>query len=230
MEKRKTYIVNGEIFETRKDFQDRIKKILNAYEIWDTLDEIDFRFVLGVLEMHPKFSDKIGCGAKSIIIETDKKFNKTRHFTVIRLDGTSIDFSYIKCLDQKDDTALPLFRKAGRAAIAPQMLAFRIKEFQSYSDKDGLIMCPIKGIKVSSKEAHVDHEPPNTFDSIVMAFIKENNIDPSEIKYEDSNDNEFEKRFVDKALENRFRKYHEEKAKLRITSASGNLSQKKKFK
>ena len=85
----------------KTELLNRAKSILNRYALNETLGVLDFDFMMGILECHPEAEKKIGCGVASIVVSREEVFG-TRHFEIIRTDGSREDFSYIKSL-QKDN-------------------------------------------------------------------------------------------------------------------------------
>lgn len=226
MGKAKHYYISGEPFETKTALMTKIRKILNAYDLYESIDHLDFQFMLEILKLHYRASEKIGVGVTSIRIEPDGLHGTTRCFVLLRADGKSTDFSYKKCLDGRK-SELSLFKEAARNAIAEQIINFKNRAFEECG-AGGAILCPIKQILVTKSESHVDHEPPLTFDAIVSSFISENGIDVKKVNYVGYGDHCYTKKFSDSTLTEKFSQYHKNRAKLRITSKPGNLSQKKK--
>ncbi|KAL1189982.1 DNA-directed RNA polymerase IV subunit 1 [Cardamine amara subsp. amara] len=74
-----------------------LKHILHNYEINAPLHERDERFVMMILYFHPNRAEKIGPGFQGIRVANSKHGN-ARCFEVVRLDGTTEDFSYHKCV------------------------------------------------------------------------------------------------------------------------------------
>lgn len=221
MRKRNEYTILNQTFKTKKALAEKIRSILHSYEISQSLNETDFAFMKGVLELHPSAEQKKGCGVKSIRVEIDG-WGKNVCFKLTRNDGSETDFSYLHCLN-KEETPLVWFKKSARTAVESQILQFRDNAFKKNANKDGCILCPIKGILVTNANAHVDHAPPCEFDTLVNSFLNETGINPAELEYNGFGDNEYKKSFADKEIEKRWAEYHKKHAILRITSIAGNL-------
>ena len=71
-------------------------------------------------------------------------------------------------------------------------------------------------------ELVVDHRQPNTFSVIVDRFKEINSVDLSEIEYTSNEQNHIV--FKDSNLTEQFKKYHKEKATLRIVKKECNSS------
>ncbi|KFK40548.1 nuclear rna polymerase d1a [Arabis alpina] len=74
-----------------------LRRILNNYEIDAPLNERDERLLMMALLFHPNRADKIGPGFKGIKV-ANSKHGDARCFEVVRIDGTTEDFSYHKCV------------------------------------------------------------------------------------------------------------------------------------
>ena len=224
----KNYYVGDKFFNTQKELREHIRSILYRYRDFENLNDEDFEFMCEILNRHPDIDRKIKAGIKSIHAETNQDWNNTRSFFINRVDGTKTDFSFEKCIKGVDkDKYLNLFKTAARNAIKDQILDFRNAFFAEYADNNGYIICPIEGIKINNEQAHVDHIPPHTFDSIVNDFTSEEKIDLTKIQYYGFGDCESKKEFKDEELERKFALYHKKRAKLRVLSKKAHLKQKK---
>ncbi|XP_023643709.1 DNA-directed RNA polymerase IV subunit 1 [Capsella rubella] len=74
-----------------------LKHILNNYEVNAPLSESDENFVSMVLCFHPNRAEKIGPGFQGIRVG-NSKHGDSRCFEVVRIDDTTEDFSYHKCV------------------------------------------------------------------------------------------------------------------------------------
>ncbi|KAG6685152.1 hypothetical protein I3842_12G097800 [Carya illinoinensis] len=78
-----------------------LKGILHKYPINHRLDEKDKSTLMMALYFHPRRDEKIGSGAqdiKDIKVSSHPKYQNTRCFELVRMDGTVEDFSYHKCV------------------------------------------------------------------------------------------------------------------------------------
>jgi hypothetical protein len=205
---------------TKKEIIKKIQNILNkSITIPRTLSPEEFIFVFSVLKQHPYFKQKEKCGIESIFIK--KTVFKKNGFFVKRIDGTTTDFSYLKCLngDNHKQEALAMFRKA----IRQQIVDFRNIAFSNNS----CLICPITNQIITKESCHIDHLNP-TFNEMVTTFIKENNININDLEVGGKNqDNSMEYYFLDKKIECQWKTYHKNNAILRVTSIEGNLRRKK---
>jgi hypothetical protein len=101
MGKRQSYIVNGQVFTTKKELEKRIREdIVNKYKNGENLNNEDFTFMLDLLKNHPYYQTKIGCGVVAMYINQNPVYWQTRTFYIIRQDKTETDFSWTECLKQ----------------------------------------------------------------------------------------------------------------------------------
>ena len=214
------YLVGSHAFRTKKDAEVFVQSILNRQPLGQELDSDDLTFVLALLELHPKAAEKVGVGVAGIAVVSEPTWG-TRHFEVVRTDGSTTDFSFMKCLYPA--TKLRLFKQACRHAVADDIIEFRHRAFDA-ADDAGHIVCPILGVPVTRLEAHVDHEPPRTFDELVQEFIQREQIDIDEVAVTGLGDGELRKGLADSELEDRWRQFHRMNAHLRVVSAKANLS------
>ncbi len=219
--------IDSKIFKTKKDTEDFIRTILYKYPLNEPLIGEDLAFVSSLLELHPDKDTKIGAGVSSIITEADSEFNKTRHFSIVRVDGTIVDFSFKKCLSPVPNEPIKLFRSCARRAVADQALSFRDKFFLENQNSDGNVACALTGVLINKNNSHIDHIAPATFDKIVLDFIAINNIDVSKVKFIESL-NGIGRVFADNNLKDTFSTYHKNVAMLQVVSPVANLKQKKK--
>jgi hypothetical protein len=54
--------------------------------------------MLDLLSRHPYCEEKIGAGIQSIWSQPNEYWENNRCFYLTRVDGTEIDFSFVKCL------------------------------------------------------------------------------------------------------------------------------------
>ena len=223
IDKFKGYIVNGEYFEKKDDVKKRASSILNSYEIGAFLSGNDLDFVLALLDNHPESTSKKGEGVKSIKIVPHEEFGKkNKSFAIVRVDGTETDFSFMKCITPP--TPLGVFKQTCRRTIEFQIVSFKKKYFKDNEDSNGFIVCPITNELVNFENAHVDHQPPKTFDRLVEAFVQQFQIDISQVEIGGVADGDVVRYFVDKKLSVEWQEFHRRNADLRVVSEYANLS------
>jgi hypothetical protein len=190
-----------------------IRQLIAKYSHNEVLNPTDFKFMLGILSRHPSKTEKIGCGVSKLIVKEERSaFHKlSKHFEVVRMDGSTVDFSWVKCVAGKKSSKAE-FSKACRSAINQQIIDYR-NQF-----KVGNLFRIESGEVLPGNEVHVDHVLP--FADIVTSFVAAYNIDFDAIGYTDTG---MVTEFVDPELKYSFAEYHRKHAKLRLITAGDNL-------
>lgn len=138
----------------------KCEAMLKAYAIDQPIPEgDDLEYIKGILNAHPRREEKIGPGIKQIVVTRWMNAKKSRHFKIVRIDGTEEYFSYARCIrggtiDKKSD-----FLRACRNAVMHDVRKFRL-------DKVG-----------GARGFTVDHKAPWLFHVIVGAFAETYSID-----------------------------------------------------
>lgn len=208
----------GEIeFVTKKEALTHYKTILNAYDFGEELTKNDFNDLMVLLETHPRVKEKIGVGIDKVRIA--KVQYNTKSFELVRIDGSTEFFSYTKRINAPK-TNFTKFREACRQAIQDDLRSVKLDYFDKNSKK-GQVKCQESNELAKYEELNVDHRQPNTFSVIVDRFIELNNLDIEKVEYiqVDGGPNELK----DDRLKQDFRKYHQDKATLRIVKKDLNL-------
>ncbi len=208
----------GEIeFANKKDALTHYKTILNAYDFGEELTKNDFNDLMVLLETHPRVKEKIGLGIDKVRIS--KVQYNTKSFELVRIDGSTEFFSYTKRINAPK-TNFTKFREACRQAIQDDLRSVKLDYFDKNSKK-GQVKCQESNELAKYEELNVDHRQPNTFSVIVDRFIELNNLDIEKVEYiqVDGGPNVLK----DDRLKQDFRKYHQDKATLRIVKKDLNL-------
>lgn len=217
---REPYTVNGLSFKTKQELREHIRSIRDCYGDGVIIADEHFDFMLDLLNRHESADIKIGCGVAYMYVKTNEVFKRNREFWLVRTDGSETDFSYEICL--KHETKLQKFKSACRTAVAPYVMEFKIRFFTA---ADGVAICPITSERMTLRDnAHVDHEPPNTFDKIVSDFIQIRGLDVEEIDLITAEDGRVRNEIASKVIEADFIRFHNEQANLRVVSKRANLS------
>ena len=210
-------IIGDKEFKYKKEALNYFKEILNSYEPTETVTEKDFKDLIGLIEIRPDKDEKIGCGIESIqVIEVRYK---TKCFELIRKDGSKEVFSYRNCINGKSKP-LVKFSKTCRETINEDLRNVKLAYFKKFSSK-GQVKCQETGELCKWEELNVDHRQPNTFSVIVDRFIEVYRIDINAVEYIEIMDGVHS--FTDKELAENFRKYHKDKANLRLVMKGKNL-------
>ncbi len=190
---------DGNKFTSKKAATEYFKGILNAGKIDRTLDDNETEKLKRLINYHPNRSTKVGVGIDSIKISLTKPYRK-RCFTIIRVDGTTEEFSPSKCIDA-DSKPFTEFSKACRKAIELRLHEWKVNQFESTTAK-----CAITNNDITYDQANVVHKGPMTFNTIVHAFINDHSFDLSSIEY--LRENIFGVQFMDPEISRMFDEYH----------------------
>lgn len=210
--------IAGNKFTFKKDALEFYKRILNSYEFGEILNSSDFENVYGLIEIHPNKEEKIGCGIDHFRIGVAKF--KTKSFEIVRKDGSTEFLSYTKRIN-KPKNEYSRFRNACRQAIQNDLITVKQKFFRKNAI-NGKVRCQESGELLTYEDLNIDHRQPNTFSVIVDRFVEVKSLNVNGIEYIkiEGGPNEL----VDEDLKEEFRKYHKEKANLRLVKRELNLS------
>jgi hypothetical protein len=170
---------------------------------------------------HHDWINKRGVGIDYFYISKAIPYG-TIGFKLVRIDGTEDDISYtiskiVKSNPKKD------FILALRYLIRPQIQEYRDNAFRGKT----VLVCPLTSNEVTQQSCHVDHHEP-TFNEIAEGFIADRSIVDFEGLVQESAISKAEYILLNKTLEKDYYEYHQQRAKLRILSKTGNLSIAKK--
>jgi len=171
-----------------------------------------------LLECHPEAPQKIGAGIAHFTVATDTTFGTTRHFVVVRTDGSSTDFSFKMCVEGRNSNRDRL--EALRRAVEEQVVGFRN---QAFAGRPALT-CPLSGIDVTVNDSHVDHGPPLGFHGLAGAWLASTGLELSAIQISQPADNQIVTSMTDAAQKQSWQEFHRANAALRILSPRANLS------
>ena len=217
---KKPVVIGELLFSTKKEAKSYFTEILNKYPLATAIHGKEFDDVMSLLLCHPRTSEKIGAGVKSI--KVDQGFNSSnRCFHVVRVDDSAENFSIGKCIDG-DHSPFYKFCVACRKTVETELRAEKAKHFEEEGDKESKVVCPITKEKITFEESHIDHREPFTFSAIVHFFIKANAIDLNSVEY--VTECKYGNEFKNHEIAEKFRDWHRENAKLRIVKGKANLA------
>jgi hypothetical protein len=219
MAAQKKYTLGAREFSSKKAAEKHVGAILRDSFVGAPLPADDFKCVFDLLQHHPHANSKIGAGVAHIRVSIEQRW-KSRHFEIVRVDGSTTDFSYKSCLTPP--TKETLFRKACRHAIADQIISYRNAVLHAVGVEN--LRCPVLGVPLTLETLHVDHVPPVTFEFLVQSFIEQYSINVARVHIAGFNDHEMKKSFVDNKLTSNWQTFHRQHAKLRLVSCKANLS------
>ena len=210
--------IGERIYNSKKEALSHYKAILNSYNFGDVLNKSDSKEVLSLLEIDPNRKGKCGDGVKEVRVAR-LKYN-TKCFELVRIDDTTDFTSYTKIINAPQ-TDFTKFLSACRQAVQEDLRKLKLSYFQKHS-KNGVVKCQESGELLKWEELNIDHRQPNTFSVIVDRFIEIHQLNIAEIVLIEVDG--FRDEIADNDLKEKFRKYHMNKANLRIVKKTRNLS------
>jgi hypothetical protein len=243
---RKPFKIGLTEYTFKKDAIAHYRTILNSYNFGQSLSNTDFDELIDLLDYANlnSFADIESSGEEceeeiqndieiidskdtvedELLIEDIKvskvQFN-TKCFEIFYNDKTSEYISYLMILNNTSYTPEKLFYAACRNSIYSDIRSVKKEYFDKNSIK-GLVKCQETGIQSKWTELAVDHRQPNTFSIIVDRFKEVSKIDLDVIEYTSNDQNHIV--FQNENLTESFKKYHKEKASLRIVRIECNSS------
>lgn len=234
---RKPFRIGRNEYKFKKDAILHYRTILNAYDFGQSLTDSDFDHLMDLLDYHyfnylAELEDTENNVVDEVEIEENDdaeitiedikiakvQFN-TKCFEVFFNDDTSQYISYLRIINNVSDTPERLFSIACRNSLHDDIRTVKQEYFDKNSVK-GQVRCQETDKLSKWTELVVDHRQPNTFSVIVDRFKEVNKIALDLIKYTSNDHNHTI--FEDEFLTSQFKKYHMEKANLRIVRTECN--------
>ncbi len=243
---RKLLKIGQKEYKSKKDAITHYRTILNSYDFGQSLNDSDFDDLIDLLYYdyfnylaELETTDESGEEETNNETETEEsdenieaeisieyikiarvQFN-TKCFEIFYSDKTSAYISYLMIINNTKYTPEKLFYVACRNSIHNDIKAVKQEYFDKNSAK-GQVKCQETGLLSKWIELAVDHRQPNTFSVIVERFKEVNRIELDVIEYTSNGQNHII--FKDDTWTEKFRRYHVEKANLRIVRTECNSS------
>src|SRR5690606_20347661 len=209
------WCIGGRSFATQSEVVGYSQSIAAKYDIGDELDPGDTAFMHDVLLRHPRAEQKIGCGVDTITITRLEEYGwRHKVFLIMRLDGTTTDFSWRKCLRVKPISHESYVMEAFRRVVASDVARFKRWYFEKYGNDDGDVRCALTGQWVSYAYSHVDHVKP--FRILVGEFLSEMGLSFEDVELIGFSDGQTVKLPRDSSLAGKWRQWHKRHSELRI--------------
>jgi len=200
----------GVAYPRQEDLKNKCRLLLYANDEV-VRDPSDVAFLSSLLERHPNAKVKIGVGISQFRrVWTGKG---TKAFVLDRLDGTSDNFSFYKCIKGKPMSLQQSLERALRTVVKQDIKLWKDEQFTQGNNR-----CSVSGVEISRGDADVDHEYPLTFQKIVSDWQRQANIQLSDTMFITGLDHQFEPKLADSTIEDSFRGYHRDVAVLRLLS------------
>ncbi len=231
---KKTFRLGQKEYPFKKDALAHYRAILNAYDFGQSLNDSDYDDLIDLLNYdyfnnlaeddnsEPNIEEE---NNSDNIIEDDLEIEdvkiarvqfNNKCFEIFYNDNTSQYISYLNILNKKRYTPESLFYTACRNSIHSDIRSVKQEYFDKNSVK-GQVKCQETSELSKWTDLVVDHRQPNTFSIIVDRFKEVNRIDLDALEFTSNEQNHII--FKDDNLTQEFKKYHMEKATLRIVSA-----------
>lgn len=166
-------ILNGIEFDSKSEAEHYVNRKLYSPS-FDGHEQLWF----DLLDRHPDKENKTGIGVDYFFVTKNKITPKYLQLNVMRLDETSVDISWKKCISQKDKTDMALLKEAMRLAIMPQIMNFKdiigsIHPIDTYP-------CQLCGVDLKNRnDIQIDHVGKK-FRDIAKEFIESQSEWPKE--------------------------------------------------
>ena len=216
------YYIDNKEFSSLKKIKDytrnKLKEIYNNSDreiVYIEKNDSSFLFLYKILEKHKWKEEKIGCGIKRFYIKRNFLNKKGLEINLERIDGSKIDFSWIKCVTGKFTNIKQDLITAMREAINEQTRRFR---------SNNKLICQL--CKCISGNFHVDHDSPS-FKILSDNFLIKNPKHPK--SFCEDKDIHW-KKFLeeDEQFKQKWQEYHKKNATLQILCQQCNLRKSKK--
>ena len=203
--------IGRERFDSKKDRRSRIDNILRGHKTGKPIkDPEDHDLLCHLLHMHPDAAEKVGPGIKHFSVrKAPEHFSDC--FYVTRIDGTSVHFSLVKCLESKGPGSRLKechYYKALRFAVYDQTKLFKDLRFEN-----GANICAISKKEAAWEDLEVDHAPV-IFRELADAWLETEGLKLHEVQMDD------------RRQHTSWTEYHDEHAQLRLILKAYNTSKK----
>jgi hypothetical protein len=211
------YLLGAAVFGSKAEAKAAFRRILNDHPDDVPLRGDDAELVSLLIHegRHPQTAEKVGPGIAEIVVRPSGY--GTRGFWLRRVDGSTVDFSYLTALDGPPRPEANV-RAALRWEIDDQIAIFRDRHRQLAVH--GLVTCELCGQLVAAEGAHVDHAAP-TFHPLASRFAQATGgWTALTVECVGATG----RRLVDRQLAQVWRLYHGHTARLRLVHAHCNLT------
>ena len=219
-----TTLIANETFTTQASVQRKCDGIKAASADGEPIQGKNFEFLAEVLKHHPELDTPAPLSEATITVGA-LPFGKQGFFVTFPGQAPAAVGvkKAVKALFGKTNTVSSVlydFKIACRHAVAQQILAKR-REFIGHSREfiGGTFHSEASGKEYPMAELAIDHAPPNTFDALLLEFVKENGINPLDVAVVSSNGWTL---LADEGLADKWREFHKQRAVLRPISTKEN--------
>ena len=207
-------VLGGITFKTKKALTEHIREIVKSNPLNAPFKN---EVLLDLIKLHQHAERKIGIGIDFFTVTKHPNY-KHKGLLLHRLDGSSTDFSWVKCIT--NPSIAYKVKQALRTEIRPQIDEFRNQTLH-------IKTCPITNESLNNNR-HIDHYIP-MFNDLALSWLKENNYAFEDIAITGSEDNRICIEMTDKTQKDSWIRYHKNNAVLRVISVSANLKRKRRL-
>jgi hypothetical protein len=219
--KRNPILVADKSFRTQTECEEYTRQLLSEIGVTDSVKQTNvnhFEYLLSLCKRHPNSEKKL-CQFEDFQLRRPALNRKGMELSILNVDGSMTEISWIKCVSGKPSTNKSKFHSALRQSVCDQ-----IKEFRNKCEKS---QCPECECSLLDTRYHIDHYEPQ-FAELVDNFLALN----KSIRIPDIYNKKpltFELYFLDsdKWIGNLFEEYHLNNATLRVICEQCNLRRKK---
>ena len=184
------------MFKNKTEAKRFFSALLKSHGVGDVVTCPELRWLL---TLHPDAQRKVGVGVRDFVVYRNK--DKTVGFAVVRVDGSTEDFSFHKCLASKEQLLSMVCREVVK------------NDVWAWVDAQPKVVCSLTGKILTRAEAHVHHSG-KTFLSIVREFAASHVV-------------EWDGSRLSKRDEQSFRRFHADRARLQFVEARAHLGLKR---
>jgi hypothetical protein len=213
-------ILAGIEFRTNEAITNHARSIKSKYKDGEKILGQDDLFLREFIKLHPRASEKIGCGIAYFTTQPDEHWRNSRQFVLVRIDGEHAIFSHNRIRTTQESGEERQRRRAleaMREAIVPQIIEFKNDNFLP-----GRTRCPLTNEII--EEPHVDHKKPQTFLALVAEWLDINGLRFEDVRVSSDTDHRTFETMADNDQLASWQRYHSIHARLRILSKQANLS------
>lgn len=233
-------IIGSKAYGSKKAAKENYSRILNQYEFGESVSDEHYHEILDLVKyyvsnkrlengeerthLNSESGETNAQKVKPVIIQDVRiakfQFN-TKCFEIVPSEGEPLIISYRHFVDSPKVNSRSVFNRVCRNTVQKDLISVKQSYFKKHAIS-GKAPCQKSKIYFTYENLVVDHRQPNTFSVIVDRFIELNGLDVNLVEYEIKPHSLTQ--FKDSNLSDSFRKYHEEKALLRIVDKALNLS------
>lgn len=215
---RKTYVLGGVEFSTKAKIKQYIQLILKTTPERDFIGSVEKEVVLDLLQWHPQAKEKIGAGVDAIQVVRHKSWSPAPGFSIHRVDGTVIDFSYNVCLEPSRSDHKTSVKAAFRNALVGQVSAAKHELIAQNVRSDGLVWSQADNQWLPQSKIELDHHPAK-FADLMEEFLERRKLTLNDVAIADDG---IQPHLANDELKAAWEIFHQDNAEYRLISASLN--------